>query len=50
MLQLETLIKKAVAKSMSLPENLVVSVWLTRLVGKSCVTALTRWKTKSASN
>jgi hypothetical protein len=27
MLQLETLIKKAVAKSMSLPENLVVSVW-----------------------
>jgi hypothetical protein len=27
MLQLEALIKKEAAKSMSLPENLVVSVW-----------------------
>jgi len=41
-LQLETLVKQEAAKAISLPKNLVVSIWPMGTAGKSCATARIR--------
>jgi hypothetical protein len=41
-LQLETLVKQEAAKAISLPKNLVVSIWPMGTAGTSCATARIR--------
>jgi len=49
-LQLETLIKREAAKTMLLPENVVVSIWPEAIAGKSCATAHTHCKIENATS